>query len=135
MTQQYGFEQVTEFLYGDAPTITGWSGTEDEAVLEASRLYPGRSYCLVRDWMLVDILTSPEVAEAISNQGFSTRLIFSHRIVLDSAERFLPGYWVRSTWQKSYHESGFFESRNTIYILLGEGKKKTAEYWVLASIY
>lgn len=135
MTQQVGLEQVAEFFYGDGPAVKGWPGSDEDAVLEAARRYPGRPYCLVRGWMIVDVLISGSMEEAICSQGFSPRIIYAERIVLDSAGRFSPGNWVRSTWQVSYSEDGFFESRNTIYILLGDGEQKSAEHWILTSLF
>lgn len=135
MTQQVGLEQVAEFFYGDGPAVKGWPGSDEDAVLEAARRYPGRPYCLVRGWMIVDIVSPESLGEAICGQGFFPRIIYAERIVLDSASRFPPGYWVRSSWQVSYSEDGFFESMNTIYILLGDGQQKSAGHWIFTSLF
>ncbi len=51
-------------------------------------------------------------------------MVYALNVVLDSRGRFNPGDWVRSSFQLSYKETGFFLTKNTVYILLGNGMRQ-----------
>ncbi|MCB4797151.1 hypothetical protein LGR51_21960, partial [Pseudomonas sp. NP21570] len=77
---------------------------------------------------------SDEARQQIEADGFVARLIHANEVVEDSAGRFPPGYWVRSSLQLRYEGDGFFETRSTIYVLLGVGRHKKVRDDIVYSI-
>lgn len=135
MSESNPLAQMANFLYGAGTPMAGLDLTPEEASHEAQRRYPHKQYCLVRQWMLVDLLVADLAQWAAEHPGKVPRLVFAHQIVFDSAGRFPPGYWVRSTFQVSYAAEGFFETSNSVYVLLGEGSSKTEALDVVFSLY
>ena len=135
MNESNPLTQVANFLYGAGTPASGLGLSPQKASREAQRRFPNKPHCLVRQWMLVDLLVADPEQWAAQHPGKAPRLVLAHDIVFDSAGRFPPGYWVRSTFQVSYAEEGFFETGNTVYVLLGEGCSKTEALEVVFSLY
>ena len=128
--------QAWEALYGEGAPMAGCALSEADAVAEVRQRYPGKPYCLVREWALIDLECPAAVLSEIERSGRRPSVIFAHCIVLDSARRGPPGNWVRSTFEVSRDErAGFFESRNTVYVLLGPGSRRTAPLGLVLSIH
>ena len=126
--------EIADFLWGIAPAINGTDLSRDEILQELHRRNPGKQYCLVKKWTLVELDISDEARQQIEADGFVARLIHANEVVEDSAGRFPPGYWVRSSLQQRYEGDGFFETRSTIYVLLGVGRHKKVRDDIVYSI-
>lgn len=88
--------------------------------------YPRRSYCIIEDWTLFEPdLTEDELAKVKAN-GLIPLIVFAHCVVDDSEGRFPPGGWVRSTMCTSFVDDVFASTRNTVYVLLGPGRRQKA---------
>ena len=134
MSESNPLAQMANFLYGAGTPTLGLSLSPTEASMEVQRRFPNKKYCLVRQWMLVDLTVTDSAQWAAQHVGKSPRILFAHEVVFDSAGRFAPGYWVRSTLQVSYAEDGFFETGNSVYVLLGDGCRKTETLDLVFSI-
>lgn len=96
--------------------------------------YPGMPYCLVKDWLLIDLEAVPEVLDYFQRNDLEPRVVFSHCVLRDSRGRFPPGSWVRSTYQVTLDEAaGVFTSCNTVYVLVGQGYRKSLPLGVVMS--
>ncbi len=60
-------------------------------------------------------------------------MVYALNVVLDSQGRFNPGDWVRSSFQLSYEES-FFLTKNSVYVLLGNGTRQNVTVKDLISL-
>ncbi|WP_312943464.1 DUF6957 family protein [Stutzerimonas kunmingensis] len=126
--------EIADFLWGKAPAINGTDLSRAEILHELHRRNTKKQYCLVKDWTLVELEISDEARLQIEADGFVARLIHANEVVEDSAGRFPPGYWVRSSLQQRYEGDGFFETRSTIYVLLGVGRHKKVRDDIVYSI-
>ncbi|MDT4869884.1 hypothetical protein FQZ97_1049380 [compost metagenome] len=52
-------------------------------------------------------------------------VILADKVVLDSRGRFATGHWERSTLLVEHRDGCLFETRNTRYVLMGTGRRKT----------
>lgn len=62
-------------------------------------------------------------------------IVYSDEVVSDSTGRVAPGGWVRSTFLVSLNASCIFETNNTNYILLGDGRDEVINLAELYALY
>lgn len=119
-------DEISRLLYGAGEEMPGWQGTQDELIALAAKAFPGKAFCVVRQWILIDLTVNPEEKEKLTGLGLLPATLFAHEIVLDSKGRFQPGMWVRSNFGVSFTEGCMFETKSTVYLLLGAGQRKEA---------
>lgn len=119
-------EEVSRLLYGVGEEMSGWQGTQDELIALAAKTFPGRAFCVVKQWILIDLTVNSAEKEKLTGLGLLPATLFAHEVVLDSRNRFQPTMWVRSNFGKSFTEDCMFETKNTVYLLWGTGIRKEA---------
>lgn len=119
-------EEISQLLYGAGEDMPGWLGSEEDLIYLAAKALPGKAFCVVRQWILVDLTVNPDEKEKLTGLGLLPATLFAHEVVFDSRNRFQAGMWVRSNFGKSFTEGCIFETKNTSYLLLGKGQKKEA---------
>lgn len=120
---------------GQAVLMHGTDGSRDAVVTEVRASFPGKPYCLVEDWWVFKAdLTSDELLR-VHSAGHLPLILFAHRVVEDSQHRFHPGDWVRSSMCRAFSDGVFFETRNTVYVLLGQGHGQTASLKAIFSFF
>ncbi len=128
-------KKISDFLSSKGEEIHSACDDEAAGIALAQELCPGKPYCSVRQWILVDLDISDDKKALVAEQGFQPILLYAHTVVTDSARRFSPGDWLRSTLLVERKSNCLFETQNSVYILLGTGSRKTAEPAVVASIF
>lgn len=88
--------------------------------------FPHKAYCLVEDWLIFHVDEPAESLAKVRAQGLEPMFLYSHCVLWDGHGRFSPGSWVRSTLCKSFDGICLFETRNTVYVLVGQGREMTA---------
>ena len=88
--------------------------------------FPNKAYCLVEDWLIFHVDEPAESLERVRAQGLQPMFMYSHCVLWDGHGRFTPGCWVRSTLCVSFDDVCLFETRNTVYVLVGQGREMTA---------
>ncbi len=86
--------------------------------------FRGRSYCLVRDWTILDVEMTHGKFKELQARGLQPVVVYALQVVFDSRGRFNRGDWVRSSFLLSYEKGGFFFTENTVYVLLGSGARQ-----------
>jgi hypothetical protein len=118
--------EISQLLYGAGKEVPGWQGIQDELIAFAAKTFPGKAFCVVKQWILIDLTVNPDEKEKLTGLGLLPATLFAHEIVLDSKGRFQAGMWVRSNFGVSFTEGCVFETNNTVYLLLGPGLRKEA---------
>ena len=118
-------EEISQLLYGAGKEAPGWQSTQDELIALAANAFPGKAFCVVKQWILIDLTVNPAEKEKLSGLGLLPATLFAHEIVLDSKGRFQPQMWVRSNFGIS-SSPYMFETKKTVYLLLGPGLRKEA---------
>jgi hypothetical protein len=126
---------VTDLLHGAGETMLGHELTNEEAVARVREQFLGKPFCLVRDWIWIDLSLSDTVRAALERTARQPAMLYAHQVVLDSRCRFSPGDWVRSTYLVAFTDDCFFETENSVYVLLGNGARKTAELTTVSKIF
>lgn len=119
-------EDISQMLYGAGEETPGWDGAEEDLIYLAAKTFPGKAYCVVRQWILIDLTVSEAEKEKLKGLGLLHATLYAHEVVFDSRNRFQAGMWVRSNFGKSFTEGCMFETNSTVYLLLGVGQRKPA---------
>jgi hypothetical protein len=119
-------EEISQLLYGAGEVVPGWQGTQEDLISLAAKAFPGKAFCVVRQWILIDLTVNSDEKAKLSGLGLLPATLFAHEIVLDSKGRFQPGMWVRSNFGVSFTEGCMFETKSTVYLLWGSGLRKKA---------
>ena len=121
----------------------GWVRTSNAAESQSLELgvsitgihTPDMAYCTVRDWTIADLEIAEDEKYLFVEQGILPILLYAERVLTDSACRFSPGDWVRSTPLKRFSDGCLFQTRNTIYVLVGPGCRKTVDPTVVMGFF
>ena len=119
-------EAVAEFFYGGGKEAPGWHGSKDELINLAEQAFPGKPFCLVKQWIIADLQITKEELQRLSSMGLLPIALYAHEVVQDSRRRFPPGHWVRTNFGISHVHPVMFETKSTVYLLLGDGRRKQA---------
>lgn len=129
-------EKITGLLYGAGEVMPGIEMTMEQArdrVL-ASDLSSFVPYCIVRDWIWIDLILPDPALEQFQAAGQQPVMLYSHSVLYDSARRFDVGDWVRTTPLMTFSDGCFFRTRNSLYVLVGDGVRKRAELTTVMSL-
>jgi hypothetical protein len=119
-------DEIAQLFYGTGGETPAWNGSQDDLVSFAGKLFPGKAYCVVRQWILIDLTVTLEEKEELTLLGLIPATLYAHEVVLDSRGRFQPKMWVRSNFGVSFFYGCMFETKNTVYLLWGPGQRKEA---------
>jgi hypothetical protein len=118
-------DEISQLFYGAGEEVPGWDGTQEDLISLAATKFPGKAFCVVRQWILIDLTVTTDEAEKLKNFGLLPATLYAHEVVHDSQGRFQPSMWVRSNFGVSSTDY-IFETKRTVYLLLGLGMRKAA---------
>lgn len=125
----------SELLSGPGEPRFGSEGTEEILMGLVRALYPRKPYCLVEDWTIFKVDLAEDELNKIYAAGQLALVLFARNVRFDSERRFDVGDWVRSTMAVSFEDGFLFETRNTIYVLMGPGHEKAASLKTVLSFF
>ncbi|VXD00377.1 conserved hypothetical protein [Pseudomonas sp. 9AZ] len=129
--------KVAELLYGSEELMPGiqmsWEQARERVVARDCSLW--MPYCIVRDWIWIDLILSEEEQGILRSSGREAVMLYAHSVLFDSERRFDVGAWVRTTPLVSFSEGCFFQTLNTLYVLVGDGQRKQAELSTVMSLF
>lgn len=117
-------EELFDSLYGESEYIPSTCNDYSEGISGALKYAPNKPYCSVRKWIIIDLDISDQARELFSRKDIQATFLYAQEVVHDSKGRFSPGNWVRSTALVNIASGYLFETRNTVYVLLGDGRRK-----------
>lgn len=118
---------VSDLLYGAGVPMVGIEISDDEAVERVRKQFRFSDYCLVRDWIWIDLDVSDEQRALLEKTGRQPTIVYAHTVIYDSARRWDVGDFVRTSPLHAFHDGFLFQTWNTVYVLLGDGlRKRTA---------
>jgi hypothetical protein len=127
-------QAVTELLYGPGEPLYGFDGDEAQAEAEAILNFNGKPYCLVKNWIIVQVEVEDSLRRELADEGFEPAVLYASSVRIHSAGKRRVGDWVRSTFQRSFRAGYVFETKNTTYLLMGDGFRKRATAKTVLSI-
>ncbi|MBA5981264.1 hypothetical protein HT737_15545 [Pseudomonas sp. MD195_PC81_125] len=98
-------------LLSAGENINGCPLPDLDAVTFAGLHFPSRAYCLVADWVILDLEVTTRQRIAITDRGLIPALVYALTVIQDRKGRFAPGDWVRSTLGVSFTHNCLFETK------------------------
>jgi hypothetical protein len=127
---------IEDGLLGDPGiSLMGSELSLDEAVALARKRYKWMPLCAVEDWTILDAIVTDSERAKVAAAGCQPIFMFAHKVVHDEQRRFEPGHWVRSSMGTAFKEGYLFETRNTVYLLLGPGRRKSSSIEAIFSLF
>ncbi|KIF63678.1 hypothetical protein NX10_06550 [Pseudomonas fluorescens] len=127
---------IEDGLLGDPGVSLMGSDLGLKAVMAAARKrYKWMPHCIVEEWIILDAIVTDEERAKITAAGCQPIFMFAHKVVHDEQRRFEPGHWVRSSMGTAFKEGYLFETRNSVYVLLGPGHRKSASIEAIFSLF
>lgn len=128
-------EEVKARLAGPALHMPGAHFDLEEAILQVKDRYPGRSYCVVSDWVWLYLNAPDDVLQGIRDQGKQPVMILAFTVLHDSLDQDINDSWVRTQPLVEFSESKFFVTKNTVYVLTGDGQRRRMELSTVLRVF
>ncbi|MCI3911787.1 hypothetical protein MQC82_19740 [Pseudomonas viridiflava] len=107
----------------------------EDVLLAAREHYKHLPLCAVEEWIILDAIVTDDERAKVAAAGCQPIFMFAHKVVHDEQRRFEPGHWVRSSMGTAFKEGYLFETRNTVYLLLGPGHRKSSSIEAIFSLF
>ncbi|QTT85366.1 hypothetical protein HUT29_30160 [Pseudomonas chlororaphis] len=79
MGNMMDLNDLGDLLSGGDRVLDGIQTTSDDACGLAGQKFPGKPYCLVEDWVLIDLTPSPSQLKAFKAKSFSPTFLYAAR--------------------------------------------------------
>ena len=124
-----------ELLGESGVALVGSELSLEDVLLAAREHYKHLPLCAVEEWIILDAIVTDAERAKVAAAGCRPIFMFAHKVVHDEQRRFEPGHWVRSSMGTAFKEGYLFETRNTVYVLLGPGHRKSASIEAIFSLF
>lgn len=126
---------IQDGLLGPGVNLMGADLSLEGALSAAREHYKRFPLCVVEDWIILDAILSDDEREKVAVAGCQPMFLFAHKVVHDEQRRFEPGHWVRSSMGTTFKEGFLFATRNSVYVLLGRGHRKSSSIEAIFSLF
>ena len=126
---------IQDGLLGPGVNLMGAELSLEGALSAAREHYKRLPLCVVEDWITLDAILSDDEREKVAEAGCQPMFLFAHKVVHDEQRRFEPGHWVRSSMGTTFKEGFLFATRNSVYVLLGRGHRKSSSIEAIFSLF
>lgn len=129
------FDSLTNLFNRDGEVMAGSPMTDEQALnfMHTQRL--NAEYCLVRDWIWIDLNVTPAQLAELGKTRRQPAVIFAHSVIYDSVRRWDVGNLVRTSPLHEFRNGFLFQTLNSVYVLLGEGLRKRASAEAVGCIF
>lgn len=113
---------LEDVFYGPARVLMGSRLADEQLLSAAGEEFEGREYCVVRDWMILDVMVSERDEKLIHARDLQPVTLFAGRVLFDS-RGIRQGAAMLSGFMR-HTEYCFFEAEEMVYVLGGRGARK-----------
>lgn len=129
-------EVFDEGILGDSgASLVGSELNLDDALEAARKRYKWMPLCAVEEWIILDAIVTDAERAKVTAAGCQPMFLFAHKVVHDEQRRFEPGHWVRSSMGTTFKDGFLFATRNSVYVLLGPGHRKSSSIEAIFSLF
>ena len=127
-------ELLEDLLFGAARTMGGSRLDDDKLIELAADTFTEKPFCIVRQWMLLDVMLPESEEQEIKAQGLEATILYAQKTVFDSKGKHQAGDSLLSDYQRDF-DGCIFESKDKLYILAGRGARKHASVPAVAALH
>lgn len=109
-------------MIGPSTSIAAGRIELDEAIRITQERFPGRSFCIPREWVWLDLDAPDLVVEELAAEGKKPTMLLVFDTLYDSSTT-TRSHWFRTTPMISFTDDMFFQTENKLYVLLGNGRR------------
>ncbi|MNJ17281.1 hypothetical protein D3C77_115580 [compost metagenome] len=114
---------VANLLMEGGIHLEGIGLSDEDIVQKVSTGKRTRPFCVVRNWLLLDVMLPSDVEDEVRDQHLHPTVVFARMVAYDSrVEEPRPGS-IRSSFQHSLQD-WVFRSKETDFLLAGPGVRK-----------
>lgn len=128
-------QEITDLLFSTGIPMPGSMVDQAEAIRIVRERFPHSEYCLVRDWIWIDLYVTPAQCSELERTLRQPVLACAHTVIYDSSRRWDVGDFVRTSYLHAFHDGFMFQTLNTVYILIGDGVRKRATLETVGRIF
>lgn len=114
-----------EHLLGPSAVMEGADIDLEQAIHAAQERLPGRSFCVVDEWVWLDLDAPEMVIQGLRGEGKRPVMLLVLNALFDSATAFKEIQAFRSTPLTEFSDGMFFQTKNKLYVLTGQGRRKS----------
>jgi hypothetical protein len=115
---------LAQLFPGISLPMLGNSMSDEEALSYARKRFPHGSFCLVRNWLWLDLDAPEEIHQNLAASQLQPAIIYADTVIYDSERRWDVGDFVRTSPLHNFEDDFLFSTLNTTYLLLGPGQRK-----------
>ncbi|WP_241088019.1 DUF6957 family protein [Pseudomonas viridiflava] len=115
---------VHQMIALEGQVVTG-AGPDSVCALREKSYVSSKPWCAVSTWVLIDIAEEGD-AEPLPKPMLSI-VMHAHFVHWHTSGRLKAGDTVMTGYATSYREEGIFETPDTVYVLIGNGFRKSAD--------
>lgn len=130
-----GLSSLAELFPGFSLPMSGSSMSNEEALSYARKRFPHGSFCLVRNWLWLDLDAPKEILQNLPASKRQPAIIYADTVIYDSERRWDVGDFVRTSPLHHFADDFLFSTLNTTYLLLGPGQRKRTSIENVACIF
>lgn len=111
-------------MIGPSAVMAGGLAELDEAIEMTRERFPSLSFCVVGEWVWLDMDAPDLVVQELANEGKKPVMLLVFDVLYDSSTG-SESHWFRTTPLIDFTEQMFFQTENKLYVLLGRGRRKS----------
>ncbi|EGH42825.1 DUF6957 family protein [Pseudomonas syringae] len=111
-------------MIGPSVLMPGVEIEVDEAIRVAEERFPGRSLCVVAEWVWLDLEAPDLVNDELASEGKQPVMLLVFQVLFDSSTS-SKAHWFRTTPLIEFSDGMFFQTENKLYVLVGHGRRKS----------
>lgn len=109
-------------MIGPSAIMQGAEIKLEEAIRVTREKFPDRSFCIVNEWVWLDLDAPDLVVEELALEGMKPIMLLVFEVLFDNSTN-SNSHWFRSTPMMDFTDGMFFQTQNKLYILLGSGRR------------
>ena len=111
-------------MIGPSALMQGADIELEEAIRITRDEFPDRSFCIVKEWVWLDLDAPDLVVDELAAEGKKPAMLLVFDVLYDSSTS-SESHWFRSTPLIEFTDDMFFQTANKLYVLLGNGRRKS----------
>ncbi|KTB94082.1 hypothetical protein AO073_11060 [Pseudomonas syringae ICMP 11293] len=111
-------------MIGPSAVMHGAEINLEEAIRVTQDKFPDRSFCIVNEWVWLDLDAPDLVVDELALEGMQPIMLLVFDVLLDSSTN-AKSHWFRSTPMMDFTDGMFFQTQHKLYVLLGNGRRKS----------